>query len=95
MFTELGPSSVARYRINHEPKCPKCQYDLSGVVSSWKTACPLEGVCSECGTKLHWNAVMTAPLHSPDPRMDAEERRSMVLWFVVECLLWFACGWWA
>ena len=30
------------------PTCPRCGYDLSGIVASWKDACPLTGICSEC-----------------------------------------------
>ncbi|MEX2219575.1 MAG: hypothetical protein WD749_12550 [Phycisphaerales bacterium] len=40
------------------PECPRCGYDQSGVVASWNTsappACPLDGVCTECGLEFRW-----------------------------------------
>ena len=35
-------------------RCPRCGYDVSGVVPTWTTACPLEGRCSECGLSFQW-----------------------------------------
>jgi len=48
--------------------CGRCGYDLSGVVESWwegteprpGAACPLAGVCSECGLELAWADVFNA-----------------------------------
>jgi len=40
--------------------CPRCGYDLSGVVESWTESCPLEGVCSECGLGVVWGRVLRA-----------------------------------
>lgn len=37
------------------PSCPRCGYDLTGVVESWKDWCPLEGTCSECGHVFPWS----------------------------------------
>jgi len=36
------------------PMCPRCGYDQSGVVATWETACPVEGVCPECGHGFAW-----------------------------------------
>lgn len=41
--------------------CPRCGYDVSGVVPTWKESCPLDGTCSECGLKFPW-----ADLFAPD-----------------------------
>jgi hypothetical protein len=30
-------------------RCPRCGYDLSGMVTAWEASCPLVCVCSECG----------------------------------------------
>lgn len=40
------------------PTCPRCDYDLSGEVATWKVACPLVGICPECGLKLDWRSVL-------------------------------------
>lgn len=40
------------------PRCPRCGYDLSGLVDSWSDACPLEGVCPECGLRLRWRLIL-------------------------------------
>lgn len=38
--------------------CPRCGYDQTGVVDSWKESCPLAGTCSECGLELDWRHVL-------------------------------------
>jgi hypothetical protein len=38
--------------------CPRCDYDMRGLVGSWSDACPLEGTCSECGLSFHWRDVL-------------------------------------
>jgi hypothetical protein len=43
------------------PACPNCGYDLSGISASWKTSCPLEGRCSECGGSFWWGSLFTSP----------------------------------
>lgn len=44
--------------LQTRPTCPRCGYDQSGAVASWETsdppACPLRGVCSECGLGFEW-----------------------------------------
>lgn len=40
--------------IVQSPSCPRCGYDLTGVVSPWVEQCPVEGVCSECGLEFAW-----------------------------------------
>jgi hypothetical protein len=54
--------------VSHSACCPRCDYDLSGVAESWKDACPLDGVCSECGLAFRWpeilNPLLTVPAWS-------------------------------
>jgi len=38
--------------------CPRCGYGLRGIVESWSDACPLTGVCSECGLKIKWKELL-------------------------------------
>lgn len=40
--------------IIERPHCPRCRYDLSGPLSSWREQCPLHGVCPECGLTFDW-----------------------------------------
>ena len=42
------------------PTCPRCGYDLSGIVASWTDSCPLTGICSECGVRFRWSEVLDA-----------------------------------
>jgi hypothetical protein len=36
------------------PICPKCGYDQSGEIATWKSNCPINGICNECGIPFHW-----------------------------------------
>ncbi len=45
------------------PACPRCGYDLSGTVTTWKRSCPLAGVCAECGLELEWPRVFAISGH--------------------------------
>lgn len=51
-----------------DPACPRCGYDLGGVITAWNgsgkersegASCPLEGVCSECGYGFLWRDLMS------------------------------------
>lgn len=39
-------------------RCPRCGYDLHGLIGSWKRECPISGVCSECGLEFEWGALL-------------------------------------
>jgi hypothetical protein len=43
--------------VSPSPACPRCGYDLSGIVPTWLERCPLEGICSECGLPYRWRDV--------------------------------------
>lgn len=47
--------------------CTRCGYDLSGTVGSWPEAgaCPLHGVCSECGGAIDWASQLSGGGHPP------------------------------
>ena len=40
--------------------CPKCSYDLRGTMGDWSLACPLRGVCPECGLQFEWAEMIGA-----------------------------------
>jgi len=42
------------------PVCPRCGYDQSGEIARWSEACPLRGVCVECGYEIEWADVLDA-----------------------------------
>jgi hypothetical protein len=45
--------------------CPRCGYDLRGLVATWEDRCPLKGVCSECGLSLRWAEVLMPEKFEP------------------------------
>lgn len=47
------------------PHCPRCGYDLSGIVASWTESCPIEGACSECGLSFPWGEVFFPLRNAP------------------------------
>ena len=51
--------------IVRQPLCPRCRYDLAGVVASWSSACPCAGVCSECGLDFLWPDLLRADQLAP------------------------------
>jgi len=50
--------------------CPRCGYDLRGVVEAWKESCPLAGVCSECGLRIDWSEFFRTT--KPEPAWSVE-----------------------
>jgi hypothetical protein len=74
-----APDQVAR--------CPRCGYDLSGVVATWTEACPLSGVCSECGLEVAWRDVLGEQRlpgwsfeHAPWPAIGALAKTLWLAW---------------
>lgn len=45
--------------------CPRCGYDLNGLVASWTTACPLAATCAECGLEFSCANVLSERLLGP------------------------------
>jgi hypothetical protein len=48
------------------PACPRCAYDLSGEVARWSEACPLTGLCPECGLGVAWRDVLLRKYNYPE-----------------------------
>ncbi|MEM9166025.1 MAG: hypothetical protein AAGB48_03265 [Planctomycetota bacterium] len=42
------------------PACPRCGYDQSGLLATYRQACPIEATCSECGCHFAWRDVHIA-----------------------------------
>lgn len=55
------------------PECPRCGYDLSGLPPTWKEACPLDGICSECGYGFAWGDVYSDENTAPDWFLETRE----------------------
>jgi len=51
--------------VNAAVRCPRCGYDLRGVVQAWDQSCPLEGTCTECGLGFDWSRVLRSELYEP------------------------------
>jgi len=49
-----------------KPRCPRCGYDLRGVMSLWQESCPLIGKCSECGLDYEWSFVFHPEKYEPE-----------------------------
>lgn len=47
------------------PRCPRCDYDLGGLLGAWTDQCPLSGRCSECGLGLDWADVFNPARITP------------------------------
>lgn len=60
--------------------CPRCGYDLSGVAASWREACPLQGVCSECGLSFEWGDVVVPGRVVPRWSFEHAGRYVLALW---------------
>jgi hypothetical protein len=45
--------------------CPRCDYDLSGMVASWTESCPMEARCSECGLLFRTPHVLSPKMLGP------------------------------
>jgi hypothetical protein len=56
-------------------RCPRCGYDLRGMVATWEDRCPLEGVCSECGLSLRWGEVLMPEKFEPPWCVEFTPRR--------------------
>lgn len=46
-------------------RCPRCGYDQRGVATAWHEACPLHGVCSECGLRFRWAELFLSERFEP------------------------------
>ena len=52
-------------RNHQDARCPRCGYDLHGVIESWKRECPIYGICSECGLEFEWGEFLS-PQRAPE-----------------------------
>jgi len=57
--------SASLNSTTHKVECPRCGYDLRGVVSSWRDTSPLIGKCSECGLSLEWSELLSRDQAEP------------------------------
>lgn len=68
--------------------CPRCGYDLSGVISAWKDACPISGICAECGLDLRWGDLLDAARRIPPWSFEHAHRAHVraLLGTILRCL---------
>jgi len=62
-----SPAAIQMSKNSAERKiqCPRCGYDLRGVMSLWQESCPLLGKCSECGLDYEWSIVTQPEKYEP------------------------------
>lgn len=68
---------MARAAKSDAVECPRCGYDVSGVMSLWKTECPLRGKCSECGYAFQWRHLLGPNLGVPKWFFETAHRRKI------------------
>jgi hypothetical protein len=67
--------------------CPRCGYDQRGAIVDWSAACPLTGVCVECGLAYRWSDIFGTSVHEP-PRWSVEGRAAwLVPWTTLTTLV--------
>ena len=63
---EIGPASTTRpAQPARDTSCPRCGYDQTGVIETWRESCPLKGTCSECGLEFRWAEVLDPRKQTP------------------------------
>lgn len=45
--------------------CPRCGYDLRGVIATWEDACDMGGTCAECGLLFEWADLLSPKRQYP------------------------------
>lgn len=62
------------------PLCPRCGYDQAGAVAAWgrsdPAACPLDGLCTECGLEFWWRDLLN-PVYAVQHRFFEHARRGL------------------
>lgn len=61
--------------------CPRCGYDLTGLIATWTEACPLGATCSECGLEFDCGRALGANLLGPRWSYEHGLRRSARRWW--------------
>lgn len=60
--------------------CPRCGYDLTGLIAGWKDHCPLRGKCSECGHDFSWGDLLDPGRKIPWWSFEHARRRIVRAW---------------
>jgi len=72
-------------------RCPRCFYDLRGIVATWDDSCAVGGRCAECGLEFEWGELLN-PARCP-PRWCVEYAQSLarvVITFIQTLAMSFA-----
>lgn len=48
-----------------KPICPRCGYDLGGLIAAWTQSCPLRSTCSECGLDFDCSRALSPRVIGP------------------------------
>ncbi len=68
----MGIATVVNSTSTSWIRCPRCGYDLSALPPTWEAACPLYGLCSECGYEVEWSVVLDPQGRVPGWFFEAE-----------------------
>lgn len=66
MLRLMSSTPIALPAMPATLRCPRCGYDLRGVVESWTSRCPLDGTCSECGYLFAWVRLLQPNRFTPE-----------------------------
>ena len=62
---ELAAEAPTRRESEWTAICPRCGYDVGGIIETWVELCPTHGICSECGLDFEWVDVLLPNRNTP------------------------------
>lgn len=67
--------AVSIPKPQHLHDCPRCGYDLTGLITSWSSSCPIRGTCTECGLEQWWGDTLNPARRIPAWSFEHAHRR--------------------
>lgn len=66
--------------------CPRCAYDLEGMIATWTQSCPLRATCSECGLDFDCTRALSPRLIGPRWSYEHGFQREVRRWWATSLL---------
>ncbi|MCZ6834725.1 MAG: hypothetical protein O7G85_03030, partial [Planctomycetota bacterium] len=76
-----------------ESRCPRCGYDLRGVMATWESACDLCGTCTECGLAFEWGELLNPLRNLPRWCFEFADGVASFLWRCLGTILMMLRPW--